>query len=117
MFTPLSHWCCHRPHIVMTGLLALVGLAAGQLAWPNLTAWSWIWVGSFFGPFISYVLFYRDCAILTCRKARLSGQPAAFCGGLQPGLFGEFITAPQFCRRAADGSGVGLMLWQTSEEK
>ncbi len=101
-------------NIVMTGLLALVGLAAGQLAWPNLAAWGWIMVGSFFGPFISYVLFYQGLRYLDLSKGAVirASQPI-FVAVYSLALFGEFITGQQFVGGLLMVVGVGLMLWNS----
>ena len=105
-------------NIVMTGLLALVGLAAGQLAWPNLAAWGWILMGSFFGPFVSYVLFYQGLRYIDLSKGAVirASQPL-FVALYSLALFGEFITAPQFVGGLLMVAGVGLMLWQRSMER
>jgi len=104
-------------NILMTGLLALVGLIAGQLAWPNPTAWLWIIVGSFFGPFLSYVLFYRGLRYIDLSKgAVIRATQPLFVAVYSLGLFGAFITGRQFLGGLMMLAGVGLMLWQKSEE-
>jgi uncharacterized membrane protein len=50
--------------VVMCLMLGLIGLLAGQLAWPGPADWLWIIRGSFFGPFLSYELFYRGLRYL-----------------------------------------------------
>ena len=54
--------------IVMGLLLGLIGWGAGQLAWPGVTTWLWIIGGAFFGPFLSYVLFYKGLLYLDLAK-------------------------------------------------
>ncbi len=99
--------------ILMLLMLGVIALAAGQLAWPNLTAWLWIIGGAFFGPFLSYVLFYKGLLYLELGKGAVirSMQPlfVAIYGLL---LFGTTITAQQFLGGLMMLVGVALMLWQ-----
>ena len=101
-------------NIVMAVLLALAGLVAGQLAWPNLVAWEWIIAGSFFGPFVSYVLFYQGLRYIDLSKGAVirASQPI-FVALYSLALFGVFITAPQFVGGLLMVAGVGLMLWNS----
>jgi len=99
--------------IVMAVLLGLIGLGAGQLAWPDLTAWLWIIGGAFFGPFLSYVLFYRGLLYLDLAKGVIirATQPlfVAIYGLI---LFGTLVTFRQFAGGMLMIAGVGLMLWE-----
>jgi drug/metabolite transporter (DMT)-like permease len=74
-------------------------------------------VGSFFGPFISYVLFYQGLRYLDLSKGAVirASQPL-FVAVYSLALFGEFITAPQLVGGLLMVAGVGLMLWQRSME-
>jgi drug/metabolite transporter (DMT)-like permease len=99
--------------VVMAVMLGLIGLAAGQLAWPRFSAWLWIIGGAFFGPFLSYVLFYRGLLYLDLAKGVIirATQPlfVAIYGLI---LFGTLITFQQFAGGLLMIVGVGLMLWE-----
>lgn len=101
--------------VVMGGLLALVGLAAGQLSWPGPTTWLWIIGGAFFGPFLSYVLFYKGLLYLDMSKGVIirSMQPL-FVAVYSLMLFGTLVTLRQFAGGALMIVGVVVMLWEGS---
>ena len=98
---------------LMTLMLGAVALVTGQLAWPNANAWMWIIGGSFFGPFLSYVLFYQGLRPLDLGKGAVirSTQPL-FVALYSLLLFGTTITLQQFLGGLLMLAGVALMLWQ-----
>lgn len=97
-------------------LLGSIGLLAGQLAWPSPTAWLWIIGGSFFGPFLSYVLFYKGLRYLDLAKGTVvrAMQPL-FVAVYSVILFGTFITLQQFVGGLLMIGGVVLMLWKSQK--
>ncbi|MFC1974991.1 DMT family transporter [Chloroflexota bacterium] len=99
--------------VLMSLMLGLAGLVFGQLAWPSSTAWLWIIGGSFFGPFLSYVLFYKGLLYLDLAKGSVirATQPL-FVAVYSLILFGTFITGQQFIGGMMMIAGVVLMLWQ-----
>jgi drug/metabolite transporter (DMT)-like permease len=99
--------------ILMSLILGLISLIAGQLAWPSSTAWLWIIGGSFFGPFLSYVFFYQGLLYLDLAKGSVirATQPL-FVAVYSLILFGTFITGQQFLGGMMMIGGVVLMLWQ-----
>jgi O-acetylserine/cysteine efflux transporter len=98
--------------LVMTLMLGLFGWTAGQLAWPGWTAWLWIIGGAFFGPFLSYVLFYRSLLYLDLSKGVVirATQPL-FVAVYGLALFGTVITLQQLAGGLIVTAGVALMLW------
>lgn len=83
--------------ILMSLMLGLLGLVAGQLAWPDLTAWLWIIGGSFFGPFLSYYLFYEGLVYVDLAPgAVIRATQPLFVALYSLLLFGTLITLPQF---------------------
>jgi len=104
--------------ILMTLMLGFVGLVFGQLIWPSPTAWLWIIGGSFFGPFLSYVLFYKGLRTLDLAKGSVirATQPL-FVAVYSLILFGTFITGQQFIGGMIMIGGVGLMLWQRQKNE
>jgi drug/metabolite transporter (DMT)-like permease len=99
--------------IVMSVMLGLIGLMAGQLAWPRPTAWLWIIGGSFFGPFLSYVLFYKGLVYLDLAKgAVIRAMQPLFVAIYSLLLFGTLITLQQFMGGMLMIIGVVLMLWE-----
>ena len=98
--------------LVMTLMLGLFGWAAGQLAWPGWTAWLWIIGGAFFGPFLSYVLFYRSLLYLDLSKgAVIRATQPLFVAVYGLALFGTVITLQQLLGGLVLTAGVALMLW------
>ncbi len=100
--------------ILMSLMLGLIGWATGQLAWPGLTTWSWIIGGAFFGPFLSYVLFYKGLQYFDLAKGSVirATQPL-FVAIYSLILFGTLISPRQFAGGLMMLVGVGLMLWHT----
>jgi drug/metabolite transporter (DMT)-like permease len=99
--------------MIMCLMLGLIGLLAGQLAWPTPTAWLWIIGGSFFGPFLSYVLFYKGLRYLDLAKgAVIRATQPLFVAVYSLVLFGTFITLQQFVGGLLMIGGVVLMLWK-----
>ncbi len=98
---------------LMTLMLGVIGLVAGQLSWPNAVAWAWIWGGAFFGPFLSYVLFYQGLLYLDLGKGVVirSTQPL-FVAIYSFILFGALMTPQQFIGGILLLLGVILMLQQ-----
>lgn len=100
---------------VMTLLLGLAGAAAGQLAWPGPTAGLWIIGGAFFGPFLSYVLFYQGLLSLGLAKgAVIRAMQPLFVAVYTLVLFGTLLTARQFWGGSLMLTGVVVMLWEQS---
>jgi drug/metabolite transporter (DMT)-like permease len=100
--------------VIMSLMLGLIGLVLGQLSWPSLTAWLWIIGGSFFGPFLSYFLFYQGLLHFDlARSAVIRGatQPL-FVAVYSLILFGTLITFRQFTGGFLMIIGVILMLWK-----
>ena len=99
--------------LLMSLILGLIGLAAGHLAWPSSKAWLWIIGGSFFGPFLSYVLFYQGLRYLDLTKSAVirATQPL-FVAVYSLILFDAFITGQQFVGGMMMLAGGVLMLWQ-----
>lgn len=99
--------------IVMGVLLGGISLAAQQLRWPALTTWLWIIGGAFFGPFLSYLLFYEALVYLDLAKSAVirALQPlfVAIYGFV---LFGTFISLRQFLGGLLMIIGVTIMIWQ-----
>ena len=99
--------------LLMSLGLGLVGLLAGQLAWPNPTAWLWIMGGSFFGPFLSYLLFYKGLIYLDLAKsAVIRAMQPLFVIVYSLVLFGTLITFQQLVGGLLMIAGVVLMLWE-----
>ncbi len=99
--------------LVMTLLLAVAAGAAGQLVWPGPEAWLWIIGGAFFGPFLSYVLFYQGLRHLELGKgAVIRATQPLFVAAYSLLLFGTVITPQQFAGGLMMLAGVALMLWQ-----
>ncbi len=99
--------------LVMTFMLGLVGLLARQLAWPGLVSWLWIIGGAFFGPFLSYLLFYQSLRYLDLAKgAVIRATQPLFVAVYSLLLFGALIDWPQFLGGVAMIVGVSVMLWE-----
>ena len=99
--------------VLMSLLLGAIGLAAGQLAWPQPAAWLWIIGGSFFGPFLSYVLFYKGLIYLDlARGAVIRALQPLFVAVYSLLLFGALISLQQFVGGFLMIGGVVLMLWE-----
>jgi drug/metabolite transporter (DMT)-like permease len=98
---------------LMMGMLGLAGLVAGQLAWPGLHTWLWIIGGAFFGPFLSYFLFYKSLHYLDLSKGTVirATQPL-FVAVYSLILFGIIISPQQFLGGLVLIVGVALMLWE-----
>lgn len=100
--------------IIMSLMLGLIGLVVGQLSWPSMTTWLWIIGGSFFGPFLSYYLFYQGLLHFDlARSAVIRGatQPL-FVAIYSLILFGTLITFRQSMGGLLMIVGVILMLWK-----
>lgn len=99
--------------ILMSLMLGVVGLAVGQLAWPGLTTWLWIIGGAFFGPFLSYLLFYKGLVHFDMAKgAVIRATQPLFVAVYSLVLFGTLITIQQFLGGLMMIAGVGFMLWK-----
>ncbi len=99
--------------ILMTVFLGLAGLIAGQLAWPSMTTWLWMIGGAFFGPFLSYFLFYKSLHYLDISKgAVIRAMQPLFVAMYSLILFGTVINLQQFVGGLAMIAGVTLMLWE-----
>jgi drug/metabolite transporter (DMT)-like permease len=99
--------------ILMMVFLGLAGWVAGQLAWPGLTTWLWIIGGAFFGPFLSYFLFYKSLHYLDISKgAVIRAMQPLFVAVYSLILFGTVISLQQFVGGLTMIAGVILMLWE-----
>jgi drug/metabolite transporter (DMT)-like permease len=99
--------------LLMMVFLGIVGLIAGQLAWPGLTTWLWIIGGAFFGPFLSYFFFYKSLHYLDISKgAVIRAMQPLFVAVYSLLLFGTIISPQQFLGGLAMLAGVTLMLWE-----
>lgn len=99
--------------IIMSLLLGLIGLGVDGLAWPDRTAWLWIIGGSFFGPFLSYLFFYRGLQYMSLAKgAVIRATQPLFVALYSLLLFGTVITGQQFLGGLIMLAGVILMLWE-----
>jgi drug/metabolite transporter (DMT)-like permease len=99
--------------LVMSVMAGLVALAAGQLTWPSPTAWLWIIGGAFFGPFLSYVLFYKGLVYLDLAKGSvIRAMQPLFVAIYSLILFGTLITLQQFVGGLMMIAGVVFMLWE-----
>jgi len=99
--------------IVVSLMLGLISWTTGQLVWPGPVAWLWIIGGSFFGPFLSYALFYKSLFYLDLSKGVVirSTQPL-FVAGYSFILFSTVIAPQQFMGGVVMLIGVTLMLWE-----
>lgn len=99
--------------LVMALMLGLFGWAAGELAWPSWTAWLWIMGGAFFGPFLSYVLFYKSLLYLDLSKgAVIRATQPLFVAAYSLVLFGTVVNLQQLLGGLVMTAGVALMLWE-----
>ncbi|NJN96096.1 MAG: EamA family transporter, partial [Anaerolineales bacterium] len=99
--------------LVMMLMLGLFGWAAGDLAWPSLPTWLWIISGAFFGPFLSYMLFYKSLHYLDLSKgAVIRATQPLFVAVYGLALFGTVINFQQFFGGLVMTAGVVLMLWE-----
>lgn len=99
--------------LVMMLMLGLFGWAAGDLAWPSLPAWLWIISGAFFGPFLSYMFFYKSLHYLDLSKgAVIRATQPLFVAVYGLALFGTVINFQQFFGGLVMTAGVVLMLWE-----
>jgi drug/metabolite transporter (DMT)-like permease len=99
--------------LVMSVMLGVVGWAAGEVAWPSQTTWLWIIGGAFFGPFLSYLLFYQSLLYLDLSKgAVIRAMQPLFVAIYGLILFGSVITFPQFIGGVTMIAGVAVMLWK-----
>jgi O-acetylserine/cysteine efflux transporter len=99
--------------VIMSLMLGMAGLAMGQLAWPSLTAWLWMIGGAFFGPFLSYFLFYKSLLYLDLsRGAVIRATQPLFVAVYSFLLFSTVINSQQFVGGLAILAGVTLMLWE-----
>lgn len=99
--------------LLMMLMLGAVAAVSGQLAWPGPVTWLWVIGGAFFGPFLSYVLFYHGLRHLDLGKgAVIRATQPLFVALYSLLLFGTVITAQQFAGGLMMLGGVALMLWQ-----
>jgi drug/metabolite transporter (DMT)-like permease len=98
---------------MMAVILGAAGLVAGQLVWPGLSAWLWMIGGAFFGPFLSYFLFYKSLHYLDISKgAVIRATQPLFVAVYSLILFGTVISSQQFAGGMLMIAGVALMLWE-----
>lgn len=98
---------------LMMVMLGLAGLAAGQLAWPSLMTWLWIIGGAFFGPFLSYFLFYKSLHYLDIsRGAVIRATQPLFVAVYSLILFGTIVSLQQFAGGLVMIAGVIVVLWE-----
>ncbi|MEM7028202.1 MAG: DMT family transporter [Chloroflexota bacterium] len=99
-----------RTSILATGLGVLAALS-GELTIPSGTALRWMIGVSFFGPFLSYLLFYRGLVTLDISKAAIirASQPL-FVAVYSLVLFGTVISQQQMLGGGIILAGVSLMI-------
>ena len=97
--------------LILTICLGSASLLTGQLVWPSLTTLLWIGGGSFFGPFLSYLLFYQGMQTLDISKATIirASQPL-FVACYSWVLLGQVISLQQFMGGMVILAGVVLIL-------
>jgi drug/metabolite transporter (DMT)-like permease len=97
--------------LILAITLGTFGLLSGQLAWPSLRALLWMIGGSFFGPFLSYIMFYRGLRTIDLSQATMiqATQPlfVAFYGFV---LFGSVIALPEFAGGLVILAGVLMII-------
>jgi len=97
--------------VVLAISLGTLGLLWGQLRLPSLRALLWMVGGSFFGPFLSYLLFYKGLRTMDMGQAAIirATQPlfVAFYSLL---LFGRTLGGVQFAGGLVILVGVTMML-------
>ena len=99
--------------VVMMLMLGAIGAVTGQLMWPSLPTWLWVIGGAFFGPFLSYLLFYHGLRHLELGKgAVIRATQPLFVAVYSLVLFGTLITLQQFIGGLMMLAGVALMLWR-----
>jgi drug/metabolite transporter (DMT)-like permease len=99
--------------LMMSMMAGLVARVAGQLAWPSSTTWLWIIGGAFFGPFLSYVLFYKGLLYLDLAKGSvIRAMQPLFVAVYSFILFGALMTLQQFVGGLLMIVGVVFMLWE-----
>jgi drug/metabolite transporter (DMT)-like permease len=98
--------------ILMTLMLGGIALVSGQYQWVSPITWAWIIGGAFFGPFLSYALFYEGLKYLDLSTGAVirSTQPL-FVAVYSLLLFGTTISSQQFVGGLTILTGVTLMLW------
>ncbi len=101
---------------VITLITGGIGLLVGQLAWPSPTAWFWIISGSFFGPFLSYLMLYKSMALMDLSRASvIRATYPLFVAIYSLILFGITLNVQQFMGGLIMLAGVALMLWESQE--
>jgi drug/metabolite transporter (DMT)-like permease len=104
--------------LIMMLMLGLVALLTGQLTWPSLPAWLWIIGGAFFGPFLSYFLFYQSLLYLDLtRSIVIRATQPFFVAIYSYFLFNTVINVQQFVGGVVMIAGVVLLLWTRSGVK
>ncbi len=100
--------------MIMGVMLGVIAGVTRQLTWPSWPTWLWIIGGAFFGPFLSYVLFYEALLCLDLTKGTVirALQPL-FVALYSLVLFGTFINAQQFSGGLLLIAGIMLMLWHS----
>ncbi|MFQ5576101.1 MAG: DMT family transporter [Anaerolineae bacterium] len=97
--------------VVLAVSLGTLGLLWGQLTLPSLRALLWITGGAFFGPFLSYLLFYKGLTTMDMGQAAIirATQPL-FVALYSLILFGRLIGWVQFGGGLIILIGVSMML-------
>ncbi len=97
--------------VVLTLTLGAISFVTGNLTIPSLRAFLWIVGGSFFGPFLSFVLFYKGLKTMDMGQAAIirATQPL-FVAVYSLLLFGTTISGVQFVGGLTILAGVVLML-------
>jgi drug/metabolite transporter (DMT)-like permease len=103
---------------ILTVCLGMVAYVTGDLVLPSLRALLWMIGGSLFGPFLSYLLFYKGLQSLEMSKAAIirATQPlfVAFYGFI---LFGDLLGWIQFLGGMIILAGVIMILSVRSNPK
>jgi uncharacterized membrane protein len=97
--------------VVLMLALGAISFATGNLRIPSPRAFAWIVGGSFFGPFLSFVLFYKGLKTMDIGQAAIirATQPL-FVAVYSLLLFGTTIGSLQFAGGLIILTGVVLML-------
>jgi drug/metabolite transporter (DMT)-like permease len=98
--------------VVLTLCLGAFALLLGELAWPSNRALLWLAGGSFFGPFLSYFLFYKGMVSLDIGQAAIirATQPL-FVALYSFVLLGALVSRQQFVGGMVILAGVVMILW------
>ncbi len=97
--------------IGLTVILGAIALLTGELTMPSAHTLAWMAGGSFFGPFLSFVLYYNGLKTVDMGQASIirATQPL-FVASYSFALFGIFLSSLQFAGGLIILAGVAFML-------